>query len=133
MNVSNVATDEGSVFRYKPGMTARPRFTSAPPASPMNQWVRDAVEHSGMSMQEISERMNGKNLGAAYDRSKVQKMTVSRKVSKIEAEAIAEITGYPLTDGDAQQMIDDFRSLAPADKEVVRDLIARLSKQATPE
>lgn len=127
MNVAIMATDGRSVFRYKPDMSKSTRFKkSAPPATPMNQWARDALAHFDKSMQEVADLLNEKDLGAKYDRSKVQKMTVARKVSKMEAEALAEITGYPLSDDDAQQMMFDFDRLKPGDKSLVRSMISSL-------
>lgn len=79
----------------------------------MNQWVRDALAHWGQSGQRLSEEL-AKKMRRSYDRSMIQKMTTTRKVSKAEAEAIAQITGYP------------SGSVAPIDEYAVK--LARLKK-----
>lgn len=127
MEVANVATDDGSVFRYKRLMTETKKFRSAKPVSPMNQWVRDAVAHFGKTYDDLAEELNKQKLGTTYDKSKVQKMTVKRRVSMDEARAISLITQYPLGDEDeAEQFFDDFQKLENPDKEIVRDLVLRL-------
>lgn len=65
-------------------------------ASSINQWVRDALEHSGMSQSALARELFSRKAISADDRSIVNKMTFSRDVTVDEAIAIAEITGYPI-------------------------------------
>lgn len=89
----------------------------------MNQWVREAIEHSGMSGPELAEALTRAGAGS-FDRSKIQKMTVSRKVSKAEAEAISRVTGYPLDPGKKVSEFDGLMmQLSDANKAVVERMV----------
>lgn len=75
-------------------MSGKPQYKN-PPATPINQWVREALEHAGLSQQLLADKLTRDGAGN-FDRSIIQKMTVGRKVSAAEAQAISKITGYPL-------------------------------------
>lgn len=83
-------------------MAGRARYKN-PPATPMNQWVRDALQASGLSQQALGDALTKAGLGN-YDRSIIQKMTVARRVAMDEAQEICRITGHPLpeTSSDAE-------------------------------
>lgn len=72
--------------RYSAGMPK--------PTAPINQWVRDALAHAGMSQAEMARRLTDR-LRREVDRSIVNKMTISRGVEADELFAIADITGFP--------------------------------------
>lgn len=103
-------------------MTKTPKY-STPPAHEMNQWVRDALSHWGRSMAELAAeltRVSGRN----YDRSMVQKMTVKRKVTKAEAEAIAKVTGYSASPSRAgDDILDKFMRLSEDQQDAVERLV----------
>lgn len=69
------------------------------------KWVREAIEHAGISGAELARRMTER--GLAVDRAAVSKMmketatprTKPRRVSAAELIAISEITGLPLPAG----------------------------------
>ena len=127
MIVANLATDELAVFRYKPDMAKSTRFTSSEPASHMNQWVRDAIEYADISITDLAREMDGRGLPTSYDRSKVQKMTVARRVTMEEARVISEITGYPTLEGDeTAPFLDKYRKLSEADRTTIRHLVNSL-------
>lgn len=91
----------------------------------MNQWVRDAFAYANEktgrepTYQDIADVLNAARIGQAYDKSVVQKMTVGRKVSLLEAGAISQATGYPLPEAqfDAQTLDDRLESLSPQRQE----------------
>lgn len=64
-------------------------------ASSINQWVRDALDHSDMSQSALARELFARKAISADDRSIVNKMAYSRDISAEEAMAIADITGYP--------------------------------------
>lgn len=66
----------------------------------MNDWVREALEHSGISQKDLSEILTRRGLGA-YSRSTINKMTTRRAIRMDEAAAIAEVTGYPIPASEA--------------------------------
>ena len=76
-------------------MARKAKYTTEP-AAPINQWVRDALEHSGLSQAELARRLFERRVLSANDRSMVNKMANFRDVTAEEALAIAEITGFPL-------------------------------------
>lgn len=92
----------------------------------MNQWVRDALETAGLSQQALGYALTRAGVGN-FDRSIVQKMTVSRRITMDEAAAIAEITGHPLPDpsGDAE-IPREFYQLSEHHKAAVKALIRGL-------
>ncbi len=64
-------------------------------------WLRKALEHSGISQAELSRQLT-ERLGRSIDRAAVNKMLIGddkgkkgRKIAGDEMIAIAEITGYP--------------------------------------
>lgn len=121
-----MATDCSGVFRYKTLMSNKSRF-STKPSAPMNQWVRDAVEHYGQSMAAVADELNKKDLRTTYDRAKVQKMTTVRRVTIEEAQAISEITGFPLSEQeDARDFLADYLRLPDGQKSLVHQLIQNL-------
>lgn len=75
---------------------ARKAKYSSPPAAPINQWVRDALEHANISQAELARRLFERKAISADDRSMVNKMASFRDVTADEALAIAEVTGFPL-------------------------------------
>lgn len=68
----------------------------------MAQWVRQALDHSGLTQARLAELLTQK-LGRAFDRAAVNKMALMRPTSKnkpraVKADelyAISEITGFP--------------------------------------
>lgn len=131
MIVANEVTDGARAFRYSRAMTEAPRFRTKP-TSPMNQWVRDALEQYGKSMSAVADEMNRAGLNTKYDRSKIQKMTVSRRVTYEEAAALSEITGFPMIkNDDVAGLIEGYQGLDDENKAFVRDLVARLHRQAS--
>lgn len=88
---------------------ARKKTFSNPAATAMNQWVREAFIHAddkcgGLSYDQVADAMTAAQIGGVYDKTKVQKMTVSRKVSLAEAQVISKLSGYPLPQA-AQQAL----------------------------
>lgn len=107
---------------------ATQRKNKTPPASPINAWVKEAIDSAGLSYQSIADEMTRSGIGA-YDRSKVQKMTVGRGVSAEEAAAIATITGYALPSAYSGDRFEtDFERLSESDREIVRAMIHRMLK-----
>lgn len=105
-------------------MTNKPRYT-ADPVHPMNQWVRDALAHTDLTGPEIAAGMT-RLLQKNYDKSIVQKMTVFRKVTKPEAEAISALTGYPLTPDGSDPYALKMAQLPAAKRRLVEQLIDTL-------
>ena len=92
----------------------------------MNSWVREAVTHAGLSYQRLADILTGRGIGT-YDRSMVQKMTTRRRVRLDEAQAISEITGYPLPA--AQEQISfaaGYSRLDPEQRALVDALMGQL-------
>lgn len=87
---------------------------STEPLTPMNAWVREALEHSGHTLQEVADELTAQGLGA-YNRSQIQKMTTVRRIRLEEAAAISRFTDYPLP-----------RTL---EREELTDLVAQLSRE----
>lgn len=111
-------------------MAGKPKY-EARPATPMNQWVRDALEHAGLNYPETARRMTTQ-LRKNYDRSIIQKMTVGRGVSADEAAALARITGFPLPASDDMEMrIARYKALPPRDRRAIDALIDELSSNPT--
>lgn len=105
-------------------MTNKPRYAT-PPTHPMNQWVRDALAHTTLTGPDVAAGLT-RLLSKNYDKSMIQKMTVFRKVTKAEAEAISSLTGYPLTpDGDDPYALK-MRDLPSAKRRLVEQLIDTL-------
>jgi len=88
-----LATDAEISRCYNRDMS-RTAVYRAPPAGPINQWVRDALAHSGLSQAALSRELFDRKI-IGNDRSIVNKMTIGRDVSAREIFAIAEITGFP--------------------------------------
>ncbi|MCJ8139374.1 hypothetical protein [Falsirhodobacter halotolerans] len=94
--------------------------------------MREVLDRSGWSYPEAAAILTRAGLGN-YDRSKVQKMTVGRKVTLAEAEALAKASGIqaPVTNP-----VDDYASkirlLSDSDREMVFALIDRLPKADPP-
>ena len=105
-------------------MTNKPRYLSEP-IHPMNQWVRDALSQTNLSGPEIAAGMT-KLLSRNYDKSMLQKMTVFRKVTKPEAEAISALTGFPLTKGDLDLYAFKMGQLSESNRCLVEQLIDTL-------
>ncbi len=63
----------------------------------MDQWVRKALQHSGMKQAELARRMTDL-LGRSIDRAAVNKMTIpgGRHLAADEMIAIGKITDFPL-------------------------------------
>ncbi|PTM81073.1 hypothetical protein [Cereibacter johrii] len=62
-----------------------------------------------------------------YDKTTIYKMTRDRHVRKDEAEAISEITGYPLIPGDeASDLHRRLQELSPKNRRIVEQLIHAL-------
>lgn len=125
------------VFATLPHMSGRPRY-SRPPAAPINDWVRQALAHAGLSQSQLTREMHKAGI-IKNDRSIVQKMTVNRKVSAEEAAAISRITGYPLpnTDlrpqDDGDELIAIMQRLGPEERSFLLGaarLLLRLPAQA---
>lgn len=75
-------------------MARKAKFSSEP-ATRINQWVRDALDYSGLSQAELARRLFERGAISANDRSMVNKMVNFRDVTAEEAIAIAEITNFP--------------------------------------
>lgn len=92
----------------------------------MNRWVREALDHSGMTQQRLADILTGRGLGT-YDRSMVQKMTKRRKVRMDEATAISEATGYPLpAPQDQVSFAQGYAKLTPEQRALVDALMGQL-------
>lgn len=91
-------------------MSGRPRY-SRPAGTPINEWVRQALAHAGISQSQLTRDMHKAGV-IKNDRSIVQKMTVNRKVSAEEAAAISRITGYPLPNSGFHFHNDDDELIA---------------------
>lgn len=74
---------------------AKTRSYSDPPARPINQWVRDALDNCDLSNAEIGRLFYEKGLIGSPDRSLAGKMANFRDVSAAEMLYLSEITGYP--------------------------------------
>ena len=131
-----MATD----FCIDPGsiaiMPRRPTYPS-PPASGMNQWVRDALAASDMTQQALADALSSRADVGQYAKSMVNKMTKSRKVTMDEARAISAITGHPLPpSAEDSELADRINDLDPADQTIVRNLVDSLyarKKASSPE
>lgn len=96
----------------------------------MNQWVRDALEASGMTQQGLADRLSGHPGMPPYAKSMVNKMTKSRKVSLAEARAISDITGHPLpVTKVTDEIVAEIESLHPDDRKAVITLIHNLAQK----
>lgn len=61
----------------------------------LNTWVRDALDHSGMSGAELARRLSSR-VGRSIDRAAINKVLKGlRRISADELVAIADITGFP--------------------------------------
>ncbi|MCV2448485.1 hypothetical protein E3D03_014555 [Paracoccus sp. DMF] len=79
-----------------------------------------------MSQQGLADSLTKTGAGS-YDRSIVQKMTVARKVTAEEAQAIAAITGHPLPDTSSEDTYyHDYQQLSAEGKAAVQALIRAL-------
>jgi hypothetical protein len=109
-------------------MKRKPTYPN-PPVSPMNQWVRDALEYAEMSYPRAAAGL-AREMKKNFDRSTVQKMTVGRKVSMAEAEALSKITGFPVVPPDAEPFPQaKYQDLLDNQKKVVKDLIDVLAAE----
>lgn len=62
----------------------------------MNQWVKDALQHAGLSQAEATRRLRDR-FNWPDDRSILNKMVLRKRgVEAAEALQIAEVTGFPL-------------------------------------
>lgn len=103
-------------------MAGKPKYKN-PPAAPMNQWVREALAHAGLSGPEVADKLSAR-LRRSYDRSIIQKMTVARKVSADEAAELSTITGYPLPiNGDVEVRIARYLLLSAEDQKIVDGVV----------
>nr|RDS93268.1 hypothetical protein DWF04_22515 [Cereibacter sphaeroides f. sp. denitrificans] len=74
-------------------------------------------------MTDLADALTRMGVGT-YDRSKVQKMTVKRKVSKAEAEAISTITGFALTpQTEGADLLRKYQQLRPDQRTAVARLL----------
>lgn len=140
--------DMAAGLGYRESM-ARASTTSS--RSAMNLWVRKALDHAGMSQQQLSEILTRRGLGS-YGRSTINKMTISRAVRMDEAAAIAEVTGYPIPAPEdlmphmdamarvtPEQMalldehgapLERYALLAPAQRRLVCDLVVEILERS---
>lgn len=124
-----MATDFGCAFDYTRVMPRKPLYPS-PPATEMNQWVRDALRTCGMTQQELADRLTAHPDVSSYDKSMVNKMTKKRKISAVEARAISDITGYPVPPSkESEAIIRELAELSAADREAVLTLIRNLASR----
>lgn len=96
----------------------------------MNEWAQKAflfAEANGkdLTYDDVADFMTKKKIGATYDKSMVQKMTATRRVSLMEAEALSEITGYPLP-RDGMSMDDRVSRLSDSRQKMIREILADL-------
>lgn len=67
-----------------------------------------------MSQARLAEELHKRKVISAADRSVVQKMTVSRKVTAKEMLAISEITGFPTPKDElGPNILDEIRTRYP--------------------
>ena len=81
----------------------------------MNEWVRQALTYASdagddLSYDEIANALTIAKVGGTYDKSKVQKMTIGRKVSLLEAQVISQLTKFPLPQPEQQATSLDERA-----------------------
>lgn len=124
--VAKLAADDCRAPSYVRYMTKKATYRT-PAAGPMNQWVRDALEHADMSQTALARELHARRVISA-DRSIVQKMTTTRVLSAEEVFAISEITGHPApneaqADLERQEVV---RLLATASDEAMRVALAIL-------
>ena len=91
----------------------------------MNQWVRNALDHTDLTGPDLAAAMT-RLLGKNYDKSILQKMTVFRKVTKPEAEAISSLTGYPITPEAGDPIAAKLLELPAHKRRLVEQLIETL-------
>ena len=108
-------------------MNNKPRYTT-PPTHDMNQWVRDALAFTDMTGPDLAAAMT-RLLGRNYDKSMIQKMTTLRKVSKPEAEAISQLTGYPLSSESGDPFVSKLLQLLEHKRRLVQQLIDTLRSE----
>lgn len=115
-------------------MAGKAKYNS-PPSTPMNQWVRDALESAGMTQVALADALSRVEGLGSYDRSMIQKMTKDRRVRGDEALAISQITGHPLPEDEADLEFDAmFRKLSPENRTTIRTLVRNLvGSQGEPE
>lgn len=126
--MANLATDSSPCFGYTKAMSNKPKFATTP-AGTTNEWVRAALTHWGRSAPVLAAELTKRGLGS-YDRSTIYKMTVKRKVTKEEAEAIAEITGFPLRPLDeVDDMHRRFATLSEHHRRLIRQMMDALEAE----
>lgn len=125
--VVQMATDFGFGSSYLVYMTRKPYYPT-PPAGEMNQWVRDALQASGMTQQALADALTAHAGVGSFAKSMVNKMTKSRKISMDEARAISTITGHPLPpSADGMAIVQALEGLEPGDRNAVINLIRHLA------
>ncbi|UFM64215.1 hypothetical protein LOS78_01710 [Paracoccus sp. MA] len=113
-------------MRYKSAMAGIAKYKSRP-ASPMNQWVRDALEAANMTQQALADALSRVEGLGTYDRSMVHKMTGSRRVRGEEAVAISQITGHPLPESEDDLEFEQmYRKLSQENRTVIRTIVRNL-------
>ncbi|SEN87585.1 hypothetical protein SAMN04489859_102039 [Paracoccus alcaliphilus] len=97
------------------------------PQTLMNQWAKEAIEHSGMTMQAVADALSARRELGAYGRSMVQKMTKERRVRLDEAAALSEITGFPLPgESKGPELVEQIQDLNPENRAIIGSLVAQL-------
>lgn len=91
--VANYATDVVYPCRYHRYMSKK-RSYSTPPVRPINQWVREALDHGELSNAEIGRLFYERGIIGTEDRSLAGKMATFRDVSAEEMLLLSELTGY---------------------------------------
>ncbi|MDK3016520.1 S24 family peptidase [Pseudodonghicola flavimaris] len=74
-----------------------------PISTPLNEWLIEALAHSGLSQTALAERLDAR-VPKKIDRSIINKMTLGKRViSAEEMLLISEITGFALPSGKPDQ------------------------------
>lgn len=111
---------------------ARRKTYTTPPKDPLNQWVRDAIDHAfdhqgrDYTYEEIADELNRARLGRTYDKSMAQKMTTIRGVKLPEMNVISKLTGFPLPAeyAGAASLDDRLEKLPERRRQMVLDYLA---------
>ncbi|RWX78297.1 hypothetical protein EPK99_06615 [Neorhizobium lilium] len=88
----------------------------------LNSWVKEAIEHSGISQTKLAKILADRKIITSNDRSIVQKMTTTRVVKAHEVFAIAEITGFP-----APNQTEDDAILVPRVSKIAAGSLTELA------
>ena len=97
----------------------------------MNKWVPEQIAATGLTGPMAAENMT-REIGEGYNRFTLYKMTTTRKVTLLEAQALSRATGYPLPDedGDEREQAMGYGQrrarLSPKRREILDSILADL-------